>query len=254
MNIMQLEKASRLAWPALEEQELSFGLLRYAKGAGHRCNALSLFPGSSFDSKSLIDATEVFFIERNASPSVRLLQAANDSEEEGCSLDKLLNSLDYDKHQPTYTMALNLSDYSKSFSSLITDELRLLSKDQWVRAWHEISCKGSKGIDVHREILQKINSPHVCVFRQGVDDSVKSCGMAVQSEDAIGLFGIATESACRNKGYATQLLHGLLSWGVRQGARHAYLQVEAENTNAINLYEKMGFSAMYKYWYRIRKI
>lgn len=254
MNIMQLEQASRLAWPALEEQELPFGLLRYAKGAGHRCNALSLFPGSSFNSQSLIDATEVFFLERNASPSVRLLQAANDAGEQGCSLDQLLNTLGYDKHKPTYTMALDLSDYSQPFSSLESDGLKLLPKDQWVRVWHEISCKNPNGIDVHRKILKKISSPHVCASRQNIGGVLQSCGMAVQSGNAIGLFGVATESVHRNKGYTTQLLHGLLSWGLRQGARHAYLQVEAENSNAINLYKKMGFNVMYKYWYRIRTI
>ena len=45
MNIQEIELASRFAWPALEEQELPYGVLRYSSGYSKRANSLNLLPG-----------------------------------------------------------------------------------------------------------------------------------------------------------------------------------------------------------------
>jgi len=37
------------------------------------------------------------------------------------------------------------------------------------------------------------------------------------------------------------------------GARHAYLQVQADNTGARSLYRDFGFTEQYVYWYRGRE-
>jgi ribosomal protein S18 acetylase RimI-like enzyme len=42
----------------------------------------------------------------------------------------------------------------------------------------------------------------------------------------------------------------LLDWAHRRGAAAAYLQVTAQNSGAIALYEGLGFTEAYRYWYR----
>lgn len=54
------------------------------------------------------------------------------------------------------------------------------------------------------------------------------------------------------QGYGLRLVHALLDWGKSQGAGTAYLQVVTSNTTAIALYERLGFSELYRYHYRLQ--
>jgi predicted GNAT family acetyltransferase len=67
-----------------------------------------------------------------------------------------------------------------------------------------------------------------------------------------------TSSACttssprpaRGQGLATALCLHLLNAGVRAGRRHAYLQVDSDNTAARAVYHRLGFADAYAYHYR----
>ena len=50
---------------------------------------------------------------------------------------------------------------------------------------------------------------------------------------------------------AGALVQALLHWGAEAGATSAYLQVRAQNTPALRLYESMGFKTAYGYHYRV---
>jgi N-acetylglutamate synthase len=67
----------------------------------------------------------------------------------------------------------------------------------------------------------------------------------------LGLFDIVTAATARGRGYGTKLLLALLAWGRENDAEHAYLQVMDENIPAQRLYAKLGFTEIYKYWYRV---
>jgi ribosomal protein S18 acetylase RimI-like enzyme len=56
----------------------------------------------------------------------------------------------------------------------------------------------------------------------------------------------------RRKGFSRATLSGHLSWAKTKGASGACLQVVADNTPAVNLYEAMGFNQeLYRYHYRV---
>jgi ribosomal protein S18 acetylase RimI-like enzyme len=84
------------------------------------------------------------------------------------------------------------------------------------------------------------------------DGSVVATGLAILEEDAVGLFDIATHAAYRRQGLAREVVAGLLARSGARGARHAYLQVDAANTPARNLYARFGFVERYRYFYRGR--
>jgi len=65
----------------------------------------------------------------------------------------------------------------------------------------------------------------------------------------VGLSCIAVAAPHRRHGLGTLVCAELIHWGHKRGATHAYLQVEVENTGALELYQEMGFVEHHRYRY-----
>jgi ribosomal protein S18 acetylase RimI-like enzyme len=79
-----------------------------------------------------------------------------------------------------------------------------------------------------------------------------AAGLTVVEDDCAGLFDIVTDEAERRQGHARMVVASLLAQARELGARHAYLQVQADNEPARRLYRQFGFEERYLYWYRGR--
>jgi GNAT superfamily N-acetyltransferase len=76
------------------------------------------------------------------------------------------------------------------------------------------------------------------------------CGQFAIEGDLVGLYDIFTDPAARGRGLAGVLCRHLLDQAHVQGARDAYLQVDAGNAAARKVYQTMGFVDRYAYHYR----
>ncbi len=74
--------------------------------------------------------------------------------------------------------------------------------------------------------------------------------ICVHDGDLAGLFELATDPAARGRGHGRSLVLSALKWAKLGGARTAWLQVEADNAMARQLYESIGFRDVYAYHYR----
>ena len=90
----------------------------------------------------------------------------------------------------------------------------------------------------------------VAVESEGV---VVATGLTIVEDDCAGLFDIITREDARLRGHARTIVATLLRTAWELGARHAYLQVRADNVAARRLYAQFGFSERYMYWYRGRE-
>jgi GNAT superfamily N-acetyltransferase len=251
MNVMEIETASRLAWPALEEQELPFGVLRYARGTDRRANSLSLYPNARFENAELISVTENFFARRNIAPTVRLLQPCVSSFEDEVAIDTALAYRGYEKQSLTHSMLLDLDEVALGDDSESCHELTV---KPWLCAWYELTNRQTENLAIHNITLAKIKSPHLFLANRNDEGCALSSGMGVLAFGALGLFGIATAKEYRNRGHASKILASLLNWGRSRGARYAYLQVEESNHAALSLYQRWGFRKLYSYWYRVGNV
>lgn len=253
MNVMEIENAARCAWPALEEEELSFGVLRYSRGTDRRSNSLSLHPYAETEADKLIEAAEEFFSERDAVPIVRIVQPSEIALDAIDAIDSALVLRGYQKQAPTFSMLLDLSS---ALELKVDSEHGLIGGvdiGTWLQAWCELTGKDFGKIAVHKKLLEQSGLPHLCLLKQGKNGAAMSSGMAVYGNQSIGVFGISTASGHRKMGHALEIINSLRSWGFEKGARFAYLQVEESNQAAINLYQKLGFKKSYSYWYRVGK-
>jgi ribosomal protein S18 acetylase RimI-like enzyme len=103
----------------------------------------------------------------------------------------------------------------------------------------------------HAERLERSPVPYRgLVLRRDDDAAVLACAQRASEGDLVGLYDVYTADAERSRGFARALCLQLLHDALAEGARAAYLQVEADNTRARALYARLGFADAYAYHYR----
>lgn len=80
-----------------------------------------------------------------------------------------------------------------------------------------------------------------------IDDT--ATGVAAYADDWVGFRGIEVHPDHRRQGLGLAIMAALLEWGAEQGATTAYLQVLGDNTPALRLYERLGFTTHHAYRY-----
>ncbi len=103
----------------------------------------------------------------------------------------------------------------------------------------------------HAERL--LNSPvPFFAFELTLDGETVTCGQIALENDLVGIYDVFSAAASRGRGHATLFCRHLLGQARARGARHAYLQVEADNLPARAVYARLGFADAYAYHYRTR--
>lgn len=74
-------------------------------------------------------------------------------------------------------------------------------------------------------------------------------GIAAYADDWVGFRSIEVSPEHRRRGHALAIMSALLDWGAEQGARTAYLQVVGDNSAALALYDRLGFTTHHVYRY-----
>ena len=82
-----------------------------------------------------------------------------------------------------------------------------------------------------------------------LDGELVASGIAAYDRDWVGFRSIEVAPAYRRGGHGLAVMAALLDWGAEQGATTAYLQVLGDNTAAIGLYRRLGFTTHHAYRY-----
>lgn len=244
MYFAAVEKAARFAWPAIEEQVTSYGVLRFAHGYTRRANSLTLFGSSLLDHHKLVADCETFFASRSQPAMIRVpcLPAM-------ARLDSFLGISGYAIESPSMVMVCPLSGGRK-----VSHTPRLLDMESWLDVFY---CLSGQSVDQranHRQLIERIGAQACYAALDREDGTPACCALAIHYQGAVGIFNVATAPSCRRQHYASRLITGLLAWAVSVGAVTAYLQVEEANLPAVSLYRKLNFSTLYRYRYRVKKL
>lgn len=97
------------------------------------------------------------------------------------------------------------------------------------------------------EIAESLNS---LPLETGVFMSPTAIGVAVVDGPWVGLFDIVVNPDARRQGAGSAITSAMLTWAAGRGAERSYLQVVTSNEPAIAMYDRLGFTDTYHYWYR----
>jgi len=106
------------------------------------------------------------------------------------------------------------------------------------------------GQQAHAERLRHSPVPYQGTVLRSADGAVLACGQFAIESELVGLYDVFTAPGVRNRGLSRQLCARLLAQAREQGARTAYLQVDADNPAARAVYRRLGFVDGYAYHYR----
>ena len=115
---------------------------------------------------------------------------------------------------------------------------------EWEQAYR-VSRPSTTDPAVVRRILDN-GAPRAFAGVVGTEGLI-AIGRGHVRDDWLGVAAVWTAPEHRRRGWAAAILAGLAQWGAHQGARHAYLQVAADNGSAHRAYERLGFRRHHQY-------
>ena len=102
----------------------------------------------------------------------------------------------------------------------------------------------------HAERIRHSPVPYRGLSIDDVSGETLAGGQVVVEGDLAGLYDVHCVEAARGRGLARSLCRRLLQFAATDGARVAYLQVDAGNEPALRVYRRLGFVDAYAYHYR----
>ncbi|KPK63623.1 hypothetical protein AMJ83_06265 [candidate division WOR_3 bacterium SM23_42] len=233
------------AWPALQTSLYDGWVLRFANGYTRRANSINPIYSSTIDVKEKIKYCRRLYDSRKLPTMFKLTKAVYPTD-----LDHILEANGFSFAAETSVQIIDLGRVDARKDSLI--ETSHAVDDRWLDSFFRMSKAEIRHKDTLRSMLENIIQPR-CLASIENGDSMVACGLGVIQEKTVGLFDIIVDEDFRGKGLGRRILDGLLSWAKINGAESAYLQVMVDNKDAFALYQKLGFTELYRYWYRVKE-
>lgn len=237
-----IERASLRAWPALRETTHGGWLLRFGDGYTKRANSATYTGPPSGEIEGEIVACEALY-EKEGLPAVFRIPSFAGSER----VDGYLEARGYRRIDETVVLRRS----TEEATYFERRDIEVIPLERWHGYHGDFLRLSDKKRTSHKALLERIPSQSIFAALHS-EGEVVSIGLGVAEESLFGIFDVVTAAECRNRGFARRLMNYLLSRARESGARHAYLQVVAENTAARHLYSSLGFLEVYRYWYRVR--
>jgi ribosomal protein S18 acetylase RimI-like enzyme len=256
LNARLLEEISLSAWPALQTVFVDGWVVRFSNGFGRRANSVNPLYHSTRSVEENLAECEALYARRNQRVVFKISPAAQPA-----GLDDLLAQRGYALEAPTsvQTLPFELPTQAPAAEASIGPAASAVWSgaesvtDEWLKAVVSLTAVPERHQATLRQMLAGL-APPACFASLSNAGQIAACGLGVLHGGWLGLFDIVTHPQQRGQGYAQRLIRQLLAWGQSRGAQGAYLQVMLNNPPALALYQRLGFSEAYRYWYRVLEI
>jgi len=240
-EIRTLEEIAFTAWPALVTVLDDGWVLRLADGHTKRANSANVLWPSSQLLEQKVQRAEAFYLRHKLPPVVRLTPLVPPE------LDGLLATSGYRRIDESIVMqgsiGRHLADARVTISAGVPEA--------WLTAYCIAEGLSAQRASALRKMMARIAAEHVTASVV-IDGEIAAFGLGVADRGQLGVFEILVLPKHRRQGLAQAIMCSLLEWCRARGAARAYLQVVATNAGAIELYRSLGYSEVYRYWYRTR--
>ncbi|MEP7452072.1 GNAT family N-acetyltransferase [Phyllobacterium sp. SB3] len=240
-QVRQIEALGFRAWPASSvHYDGSWSIRITASHPSKRLNSVNpLDPGDTDNIEERVAAASERFRASDRTPIFRLSPLAPQK------LESYLEKSGWERFDESLVMVADLADIDLSDAQ---DQQPQGDIGRFIDA--SLQVQGETP-EMKPGLLDVINAIRPAKGLFAVDEAGIPVSTAICVCDGVmaGLFSIGTAQDQRRRGLGRAIVKSALKWAVAQGARKAWLQVEADNNGAIALYRSMGFSEAYRYAY-----
>ncbi|AWN37225.1 GNAT family N-acetyltransferase [Methylobacterium radiodurans] len=240
----RVEEACRNAWPAPREAHLGGWLLRAAGGPTRRTNAVNPLRGPRAGPEAAVAACEAVFRGLGRLALFRIVSLAPE-------LDPALARQGYAAEGASLTLVADLAgDLAELGASEDRVSLAEAPDAAWLAFRAAVNRSDPEAERAYRAMHGAILLPRACATLC-IDGAIAAQAYGVLDGDLVVIESVATEEACRGRGYSRRVVSALMRWGRSRGATAACLQVVADNAPARALYAGLGFDReVSRYHYR----
>ncbi|MFI7673297.1 GNAT family N-acetyltransferase [Actinophytocola sp. NPDC049390] len=228
----------RAGWPALDEVEVGGWVARFSGGVTQRANAVvpAVAPP---DVEAALRQVEALYAARGLPVIFQLGPSAQPT-----GLDEVLAARGYEFGSPTSVQTVTLGRLDGGAGVEIADA----PSEEWLDLWWRVDGRGDRSaMDVAVKILAGGPALYASLRDAG---GVAAVGRLALVGEWGGIYCMAVREDVRRRGHGAAVLSGLLRAGQERGITRAWLHVRAENTAALSLYERFGFTEASRYHYR----
>ncbi len=242
MNPILIEEKCLNAFPALKTVLYKGCVIRFSGTYSNRSNSANPLYTREEDYESVIQYAESLYNTNNQSPCFKIIEAPSYK-----PLDAMLEQRDYTKIHETNILTIPLK-----YTPLQSDINIVLSasfSEEWLNSMCRLQDMKEGDAQICTGILKAVQVQTV-VCSLFVDNEFAACGYTTIENGWAGFYDIVVKKELRNKGLGRYVMRSLMNEACSLGSTTGYLQVMKNNEPAKHLYEKLGFSYIYSYWYR----
>jgi len=244
------ELSADATWPAEESIPLGPWRLRATHGYSHRANSVRTVAAESMSANwdDLVTEAEAFYREHRLPSIFHISPATMPSD-----LDQIL---DHRGHLIEKSSEVLSADPVAICAATARQDFlgQIILHNDPDADW--LSCALDERIGpkkIREQICRRIPAPRA--FASIIENGRTIARALGAVNSGIGwVYCMATVPDRQRRGCATRLLNSLADWSSTNGAKKMYLQVQADNAVARELYVRSAFVKQYEYHYRVRRV
>ena len=243
---LTLEDIAAVGWQAPDEHRLGGWLLRAAGGFTGRANSVLPVGDPGVAVEEALVHVSAWYGERALRARFQVPLPAR------AQLDDVLAARGWTAYNPTDVLVADIPDVlGRGDGQGVGVDITGAPSVDWLGAYHYRG--GSLPADAVGLFTSAPEQGFATVTRNGGVVAVGRVALGVDgpSRRWAGLTALEVVPAARRRGLGSQVVRALLEWAAQRGARHAYLQVAAENAAAHAAYGRAGFVRHHGYHYRL---
>jgi ribosomal protein S18 acetylase RimI-like enzyme len=243
--LSRIEDAGLNASAPPQQRWVDGWLVRFSPGKAQRARCINAVSEGTLPVGERLAVCSALYRQAGLRMIVRITPFSRPS-----GLDEWLGQRGFQRFGDTKVMACDtLTNLSMQ---AVPDALQLedVSEEAFAHIVGDLRGTTISGQLAHAQRLTLCPVPLRRAVLRSADGQVIACALSATEDEMVGLYDVFTAKSARGRGLARWLCIRLLAEAEQRGARLGYLQVEAQNHSAINLYRGLGFSEAYGYHYR----